>query len=418
MFLNFLLYAVIIFFIFICLNRMKFIKANVHLGCALFLSIWWGYYFVLKIPYYITVIGPGDSNYITIALLMIIIYLTLFFLGLQINNFNFNSLINKSIDDRLNVKKISLLCIITIIMLCIYNLNRYGTLNFIDSIKQLSERRENTTWGGVGIYLYYFVSSVFDGLGILCITLLIKHKKYFFSFLMTTLLVCLFLQAGSKYALVWFLYPIAIWSFLIKKVSLFKVFIPLFILAIIVPIMNLFRNRGEFNFSLNEYSLMLDVFLARSDLFDGLVLLVEHVEKKGFYELGITIYAIFFRFIPRDFLPDRLGSSDTYITQEIYNTNSWVFNYGGIGEFYFNFGLIGVAFIGFLSGSLIKNIDNILMKSKDKNAFFFSMILSSPFWSMPWGIGVNNLFSTMLIFWFISIPFCFVIYLLISRIKI
>ncbi|EPL0744201.1 hypothetical protein LLI17_003310, partial [Proteus mirabilis] len=99
-------------------------------------------------------------------------------------------------------------------------------------------------------------------------------------------------------------------------------------------------------------------------------------------------------------------------------TNSWVFNYGGIGEFYFNFGLIGVAFIGFLSGSLIKNIDNILMKSKDENAFFFSMILSSPFWSMPWGIGVNNLFSTMFIFWFISIPFCFVIYLLISRIKI
>ncbi|EHK9549418.1 hypothetical protein HWU04_004648, partial [Vibrio alginolyticus] len=266
MFLNFLLYAVIIFFIFICLNRMKFIKANVHLGCALFLSIWWGYYFVLKIPYYITVIGPGDSNHITIALLMIIIYLTLFFLGLQVNNFNFNSLINKSIDERLNVKKIYLLCIVTIVMLCIYNLNRYGTLNFIDSIKQLSERRENTTWGGVGIYLYYFVSSVFDGLGILCITLLIKHKKYFFSFFMTTLLVCLFLQAGSKYALVWFLYPIAIWSFLIKKVSLFKVFIPLFILAIIVPIMNLFRNRGEFNFSLNEYSLMLDVFLARSDL--------------------------------------------------------------------------------------------------------------------------------------------------------
>lgn len=274
------------------------------------------------------------------------------------------------------------------------------------------------TQSGVGVvYIYYFLIALIKSLAIVCLAFLMSRKKYITSFVFLIIIFLLALQAGSKYALVWFFYPLAIYSFQVKKLNLLKIIVPLLLVVISIPLINIFRNRKELDLTLNDIDFMLDVLLKRADLFNGLYLMIEHVHKKGYYELGLTLYALFTRFIPRDFLPDRLGSTDTYMTNEIYHTSSWVFNYGGIGEFYFNFGFIGVAVIGLISGYIVKSINYTLNYSTNRNLLLFALIIASPFWSVAWGIGINNLFTTLFVFWFITIPFVIGLFKISKRIK-
>lgn len=391
-------------------------RHKIVLNCGFFLALWWGYYFILKIPYFL-VKEIYDYDDVVSTLTIVLIFFICFYIGLVFKPYRFKFFTGRMDGVTITNSDLIKLCIITIALNAVYNFYQYGTLNFIESIKNLSERRENTEWGGSGIYIYYFLIALIKSLAIVCLAFLMSRKKYITSFVFLIIIFLLALQAGSKYALVWFFYPLAIYSFQVKKLNLLKIIVPLLLVVISIPLINIFRNRKELDLTLNDIDFMLDVLLKRADLFNGLYLMIEHVHKKGYYELGLTLYALFTRFIPRDFLPDRLGSTDTYMTNEIYHTSSWVFNYGGIGEFYFNFGFIGVAVIGLISGYIVKSINYTLNYSTNRNLLLFALIIASPFWSVAWGIGINNLFTTLFVFWFITIPFVIGLFKISKRIK-
>ncbi|WP_170963286.1 O-antigen polymerase [Vibrio kanaloae] len=397
---------------------MDFLKFRLSLNCSFFLALWWSFYFLIKIPYFI-INEVYNEDILIITLCLVLTFFISFYIGigfikpLPLGNVKYLERYSMNNTDTMPY----LFILTTIVIFVIYNLYKYGTLNVFDSVMSLGERREKTQWGGVGIYVDYFMSAILKASCVISLTASIFKRKYLLSIFLTVLFCLLFFQSGSKYALVWFLYPIAIYSFLRNKVNIVFLSIPIVLLVIALPIINVFRNRGEFFIPVDELALLLDVLLSRADLFNGLYDLVEYLTDKGDFALGLSIYAVFTRFIPRDILPDRLGSTDTILTSEVYNTSSWVFNYGGIGEFYYNFNFLGVVFIGVLSGVLVNSVNYALTKYAKLNLILFSFFIASPFWSISWGIGFNNLFFTFFMFWLISIPIVSSIYKLCTKIK-
>lgn len=412
---EFILYALILIFSILSIFNIGGFGLKIKMNCTFFLVLWWCYYFWIKIPYFIFN-ESYQPDFLYVSLFVVLAFFVGFFLSTLFKSYtiklftNSNHLIS-------NVKFFNVLLLFLLLMLfmCVYNYSKYGTLNFLTSIASMKENRESVTWGGTSVYASYLFNGFSKIIAILCITIAIERKKYLVAFFMCISVMALSLQGGSKYALLWALYPVAIYSLMIKPVSLIRLSIPIFSLVSLIPIINVYRDVGSVDVD-NSY--LLSILLKRSDLFNGIYDLVVHVQEKDAYELGYTIYAIFFRFIPREVYPDRLGSSDAFMTQEIYNQGFWIFNFGGIGEFYFNFGLLGVFFIGFISGCIIKVINQTLMNSVATNKMLFSAIIASPFWSMPWGIGFNVYFTDLFIFWLISIPLTYSIISIIFKVRV
>lgn len=412
---EFVIYILILIFSVLSIINIGGFGLRIKMNCTFFLVLWWCYYFWIKIPYFIY-----NENYqpdfLYISLLVVLVFFIGFFISTLFKPYTIKlfSMSNSFIS---NVRFLNVLFLFLLLMLvvCTYNYSKYGTLNFFKSIASMKENRESVTWGGTSVYLSYLFNGFSKIIALLCITIAIERKRYFFAFFMCMSIMVLSLQGGSKYALLWVLYPIAIYSLITKPVSLIKLSIPILSLVSLMPIINIYRDVGNVDV---DKSYLLSILLKRSDLFNGIYDLVVHVHEKGGYELGYTIYSIFFRFIPREIYPDRLGSSDAFMTQEIYNQGFWIFNFGGIGEFYFNFGMLGVFFIGCISGYIIKVINNTLMNTVDTNKVLFSAIIASPFWSMPWGIGFNVYFTDLFIFWLISIPLTYYIVSIIFKVKI
>lgn len=408
-----LVYILIVLAILMSLKNVGVFSFRVQVGCWFFLLLWWGYYFVIKIPYFLI---HGEYNYeaLLITMLMILVFFLAFYLGsfsnryidLQFPKMSLHGLeIGRSgLDGRMLLFIIS-----SLFVFAAYNKIKYGTLNPLESIAGLKARREDMVWGGSSVYLDYFITAFIRGVCVTSLALLIMRRRTGLVFTVTLILLILGLQSGSKYGLLWVLYPVALYSFLHRKILIAKIFLPVALLILSIPIINVFRSMGEWAESANNLAFLVDVLMARADLLDGLYDLVLYVrEGSGEYGLGITIYPVLLRFIPRDFLPERMGSTDSYLTELIYNSDSWVFNYGGIGEFYYNFGFPGVFFVGVVSGFVIKSVQKTMEKAAaTHNILTLALYLSSPFWSISWGLGVNNFFFTIFAFWLLSVPFVY-----------
>ncbi|MEY1239604.1 O-antigen polymerase [Providencia manganoxydans] len=409
------LYFGILFLSIISIIKIGGIGLKIKMNCSFFLLLWWGYYFWLKIPYFIYN-EKYDLDFLYLSLSIVFVYFLGFLSGTFIKVFklNFFYTTNEFIL-KTSTRKIVFLFFTLVIIMLFYNYNKYGTLNIVESISSMKENRKEITWGGITVYFSFFVNAFSKIVALLCIALSIKNKNYKIALFMCLIMMLISAQGGSKYALLWLLYPVSIYSLLYKPINAMLLAVPVLILVSLIPIMNIYRDAGHLDVDGNY---LLSILLNRSDLFNGIYDLVVHVYEKNDFELGLTIYSLFLRFIPRDIYPDRLGSSDAFMTKEIYNQDFWIFNFGGIGEFYFNFGILGVLFIGVFSGYIIKVINSNLMKSTENNIFLFVCLIASPFWTMPWGIGFNVFFTDLFIFWLLSIPLSYFLIKFMFRFKL
>lgn len=129
-------------------------RHKIVLNCGFFLALWWGYYFILKIPYFL-VKEIYDYDDVVSTLTIVLIFFICFYIGLVFKPYRFKFFTGRMDGVTITNSDLIKLCIITIALNAVYNFYQYGTLNFIESIKNLSERRENTEWGGSGIYILF-----------------------------------------------------------------------------------------------------------------------------------------------------------------------------------------------------------------------------------------------------------------------
>ncbi|MBS9950501.1 oligosaccharide repeat unit polymerase [Vibrio alginolyticus] len=409
------LYTLVLIFSIVSIINIGGIGFKVKMNCSFFLILWWGYYFWLKIPFFIYN-EPYQSSFLYLSIIVVLVYFVGFLVGTLFKPFKIRAYLKSDYYiSHVKNTRVALLFVVLMLIMTSYNYSKYGTLNFLESISSMKENRENVTWGGMSVYVSYFFNAFTKIVALLCITIAVQRKYYFSALVMCLMIMSLSVQGGSKYALLWVLYPVAIYSLLSKPINAILLSLPLLLLICMIPVINIYRDVGELDV---DYSYLFSILLHRSDLFNGIYDLVVHVYNKDEYELGLTIYSLFLRFIPREIYPDRLGSSDAFMSKEVYDQDFWIFNFGGIGEFYFNFGIFGVLFIGVVSGYIVKAINYNLIRTVNENKFMFVCLLSSPFWSMPWGIGFNVYFTDLFLFWLFSIPLSFALISIVFKVRV
>ena len=119
------------------------IGLKIKMNCSFFLLLWWGYYFWLKIPYFIYN-EKYDLDFLYLSLSIVFVYFLGFLLGTFIKVFklNFFYTTNEFIL-KTSTRKIVFLFFILVITILFYNYNKYGTLNIVESISSMKENRKN-----------------------------------------------------------------------------------------------------------------------------------------------------------------------------------------------------------------------------------------------------------------------------------
>lgn len=410
--LNFFNIFVTIFIILILKKLDFFNKAT--MGIGFFIFLWFFYYFVFQPllgpfyfnKYYATI----DFFYVLMAYITILIFIISIYFGLF---FNTNKIVNKLMSyEYLKVSnRVNIFLFIVLIFYMIYNtLSMYGTLNIMEA---LSKRKEifNNDIGTTSVYFRYFINSIFTITSMIFLTNRIIAKKTLMAFIFTIIIMYFSLFTGSKYGLLWIIYFIALNFFINHKPKKITIFSFMFIIVVAVPFINLLRSGG--NIEHGDFEIFLSVLLERSDFLFGLSLLIESLSNDLSYSFGVSIVSIIFRFIPRIIFPDRPGSVDAELTEYIFHTKEWIFAYGGIGEFYYNFGFFGVIIIGILAGIVFKIFNNLILESLNKKKYFIiAIIIASPVWRIPWAFGINGYFGIEFLFWL----FALFLYISIDRI--
>jgi oligosaccharide repeat unit polymerase len=123
-----------------------------------------------------------------------------------------------------------------------------------------------------------------------------------------------------------------------------------------------------------------DEFLARFNLFDGLLDFLDWFKNKPFM-FGETLLSIIVRPIPRQFFPNKPPSNDIFLSYQIYGRPYYgggVQIFGAVGEMFYNFGYPGVFLWFILLGKLLYRFHfGLFTLLKDKRTLAATMLITN-----------------------------------------
>ena len=181
-----------------------------------------------------------------------------------------------------------------------------------------------------------------------------------------------------------------IWSLYVKPFRIISIIAGGFLSICIMFALVLYRTEFSINHVLERMLLILDqsdyLFLMLSSTLDFMPghnnyeYIIANIPERSPYLFGASLFKIFFAFIPRQIWADKPSGVQELIVEE--HRNIFV---GGtsqtttmIGEFYWNFGIIGVAIAMAVIGYICNKIDfNNLNKTKGSFQFMLRVILIS-----------------------------------------
>lgn len=433
---SFIIFVFILYYMYV----LKVFKYGYTIG---FMGSIWSIYNYILFPlvgfFYFKEYFMGKNIYlIALSFLIVIVYFVSMFIGFdfenknKIGNYFFSILMLEKTTKRLSsiikLKFIFFIYIILVILFFYKNYLIYGTINSFKILSDptlITDEQIVAMQKSIKVYMFVMLNNLIKLTFTILIGVLLYKKKIKISFVLLIFHTFLMLSTKSKYVLVYPLIYIALYSFYVKKIKLRNAFIFTFILAFGIYVINIVRAGGNLvgDINLTVVNNIIKIIIWRADFFHGLYFLLDEMINRGMLPAGgVTIFSLVFRIIPRSIWPDRYGSTDVELTKKIFgfeHEKGWSMNFGGIGEFIYNFHLGGVILIGVIAGIVIYSINRILIRSiKNENFILVSFILSSPIWYIPWNIGINDYFGWSFILSFVCFFILLFVLIILHKIKI
>lgn len=328
--------------------------------------------------HFLTVATPNDKLLTDIALLYLAFILSIFFpcwFKKIIPNINLTkySLFRFNFD---NTKLIKILKLSQVLLLILFLLLFITTSNTpLSAILNPSQFRQDYTHG-IALWIY----SIFSPLLWLHLTLILKitiiNKIFYKNFIIFTVFYLLWsILSGARS---WFLLPLmfSVYFFFLKKklnINILKVLLTfsVFLLMLVtVAFYNTFRNHPlsvySFNGNLNSYETnIIESSLERIDYFSNSVKYFKYIDFKygsiwsyDDYKISKQLISPFLIFIPRSVYSNKGYITSGELTLLVFDKSlvkekGITYLFGGISNFFYTAGFLGVIFFGLLYGLLI-----------------------------------------------------------------
>ena len=395
---------------FLILSNAKLLKVNRYIfTIGFFLTLWHFYEFVLfplSAPFLFSdIIGNFDFWIYFIMLILILFYLLFFNIFLRLFlliTYNLsNRIAIQFVDSKTVYTILKALFFFTLLFYLFYYKSTYKTLN---TIYVLTHKIPMNSAKFINYQVYYWVIiySIFSLSGyFMCIYHIFK-KNYVKS--MCYLLSLFYILVGLKSKYVFVILFLYIAGLYFTNNSL-KSLIFLMFITLLIPFLvggfNALRG-GGISFNSDALFLLLKYFVWRADFLYGFYKQVYYHIKTLDFSFGCSIFSLLLRIFPRAIWHDRPGSTNIILTQKIFgkfgDIKGWSFDFGGIGEFLYNFGPIGIILAAAYGSFWVALFNNMLIYSiKSRRLFLLSFILTSPVFWIPWNIGINTSFSLFFI---------------------
>ncbi len=240
-----------------------------------------------------------------------------------------------------------------------------------------------------------------------------KLKTGLFTFFHIILLILFGIISGSRSIFILpVLSSIAIYSFYNRlKITTIISFSFIFVLTLsIISFYSAYRNHSKFNFSPQQISSTLSkiniitVPLHRLDSYKNSLYFFEYIDReyntlyyfKDFHIINQVKEHIFQPF-PRSMIPDKGHYFSSLMTEKVFNSelneSKITYNFGGISNAFWNFGIAGVLLEGLFLGIAVVWLHRRFLEFINYDSFF--MFLMTTFFFIPNSIIVDGFWNTM-----------------------
>lgn len=120
------------------------------------------------------------------------------------------------------------------------------------------------------------------------------------------------------------------------------------------------------DFSQVNSDALFDAFMYNAEIFYPFYNLVEYIPKYANYHYGLGILNIVVQFIPRALWPGKPTMLGKTAFEAMYGDSMGGAAYPNIGEFYYEFGIVGVIVFMFAYGRIMQGVYYKAMQKKDK----------------------------------------------------
>lgn len=266
--------------------------------------------------------------------------------------------------------KFGAICFLISILLALFYYSLTGRgLMFMLSLGQLGEREKSMNVTGI-YFLMQFIRSAIPGI----LILVAFSDKYRFGIYIGALVLCLVcVSTGSRNLALCVMLALVVYKYLNygKRPKLITILIGIIIIYLFVGFIGIFRgvikSGNEIDFSTINSDSIFSAFMYNIEIFYPFFTLVGYLDRGLIsYHLGLGILNIPLQFIPHVLWKTKPATLGLTSFEAMYGDSMGGAAYPNIGEFYYEFGIIG-AIIGMaLFGIISQNQFSYAQKTKNK----------------------------------------------------
>lgn len=186
------------------------------------------------------------------------------------------------------------------------------------------------------------------------------------------LLSVICISTGSRNLAITVMLSIFIYQYILKKKrpKIFTLVLLIIGFYMLIGIVGIFRGAMKasagMDFSQVNSDALFDAFMYNAEIFYPFYNLVEYIPKYSGYHYGLGILNIVVQFIPRALWPGKPTMLGETAFEAMYGDSMGGAAYPNIGEFYYEFGIVGVIAFMFAYGRIMQGVYYKAMQKEDK----------------------------------------------------
>jgi hypothetical protein len=401
-------------FVIIMLNCAIFNPQRVGFTASFYYFIWSLLNFTL-FPIWAVYLWGTFSKYSDLTVVVSMVFLNVYLLSQALGALlarryrfkNFDQVIMRSLNKiALKEKRLMMIGLVFTGLYIMAVIGRYGSLSITaNALVSNAGLDTSAILKGGGNYYFSFVTIAFRFSAIMMLAIIYKRGLVWF-IIATVVFFYLSMLNFSKYALLIPFVAVALLHFAGRLKSKKTIYLVIGYIAFVgILAINAARkgNQAFFTLEFSELPYAASIIIWRGDFYHGFLALNDQVLAGNISpQFGFASLALLFRVVPRSIWPDRPGSTDRELTEQVLgftDADGWTLSFGGVGESYLNFLFIGPMIWGLMSGYVIMTFQRYFVECVKRKALVqIAILMAVPVYFMPWNMGLNDYFGRIFIF--------------------